>query len=151
MLLLHLITLFIIFNTTYLPLTCNLPPPPPPPPPHHRVVPSQPLNLDYTNDTSTSVILTWATPTSPNGIIESYTLQISDVSTISTPVLVPNITNITNIDGNLVEYTLTGLLPFHTYELVLYALTDRGEGPGSTTLTLYTLEDREWVDMWGGG
>ncbi|XP_064396511.1 phosphatidylinositol phosphatase PTPRQ-like isoform X3 [Halichondria panicea] len=100
--------------------------------------PSMPLNLGYSNDTSTSVNLTWDMPTSPNGVIESYTLQIDDVSTISTPVSVPNVTN---INGSLTVYTLTGLLPFHTYELVLYALTDRGAGPGSTPLTVYTLED----------
>ncbi len=110
-----------------------------------------PLSLDYTNDTSTSVNLTWDMPTSPNGVIESYTLQIDDVSTISTPVSIPNVPN---IDGSLIVYTLTGLLPFHTYELVLYALTDRGSGPGSTPLTVYTLEDCEWVGvgkMWGEG
>ncbi len=118
-----------------------------------RTAPSMPLNLDYSNDTSTStsVNLTWDMPTSPNGVIESYTLQIDDVSTISTPVSVPNVTN---INGSLTVYTLTGLLPFHTYELVLYALTDRGAGPGSTPLTVYTLEDCKWVGvgkMWGEG
>ncbi len=101
-----------------------------------NAVPSEPLNLDYVNDTSTSVNITWEPPANRNGIIESYTLQITDMPTSDIP-------NVTNIAGSSEFYLLTGLLPYQTYELVLYALTDRGEGPGSTPLIIYTLEDRK--------
>ncbi len=105
------------------------------------LVPSEPLNLDYTNATSTSINLTWESPLSPNGDIESYTLQITDISTDSIPTL--NIANVSGITGN--NTVLTGVLPYHSYELVLYALTDRGAGPGSTPLIVYTLQDSKYT------
>lgn len=101
-------------------------------------VPSEPLDLTYTNDSSTRISLTWQPPESPNGIIESYTLQITDITLSTDETELPSITDIT---GNTTEYIVDILLPFHTYHLVLYALTDRGAGPGSVALIVYTLED----------
>lgn len=49
----------------------------------------------------------------------------------------------TDIDKGLTDLSVTDLLSFHTYELVLFALTDRGAGPGSEPLIVYTLEDCE--------
>ena len=36
---------------------------------------------------------------------------------------------------------LAGLRPFQQYEVVVFALTDKGTGPGSAPLDVFTLED----------
>lgn len=106
-------------------------------------VPSVPLDLAYTNESSISVRLTWTRPASPNGVIESYTLNITDLSVMPNQL---DSQTITDSSGNLTEYlVMTGLLPFHTYKFVLTASTDRGPGNESTLLIVYTLEDCECV------
>ena len=70
-----------------------------------------------------------------NGVIEGYILQYT------LPEQLPE--NTTETTETM--YILGGLTPFTTYTVVIVALTDKGAGPPSEELTVYTLEDRKFV------
>ena len=50
-----------------------------------------------------------------------------------------NITVTTEI--TLQSQILEDLIPFRRYEVTVFALTDKGAGPGSVPLDVFTLED----------
>ena len=136
-------------STPPLPLLHSSPSTPPPLPPPASLlplpllhsptisVPSAPLDLSYRNITPNSINVTWSPPANPNGIIDNYTLQYMAV-TMGT-VTMGNITVITEITRQL--QLLDDLIPFRRYEVMVFALTDKGAGPVSVTLDVFTLED----------
>ena len=98
-------------------------------------VPSQPLNLTSMNITSRSFVARWSPPGDLNAPEINYTLQLSGPS-------LP-----TNFTGILTELLLLeGLMPFWRYEVVVFAVSEKGPGAGSQQLTVTTLEDGKW--MW---
>ena len=100
------------------------------------IAPSEPRELAYTNLTATSIEVTWSTPASPNGIIESYSLVYTEsVSNTSSPV--------DNIPGNQEAYNITGLMEYERYVVEVFAVTDRGKGPSSTPLDVLTDQHRK--------
>ena len=87
------------------------------------------------NISSSSISVSWAEPDPTNGIITSYTLQYYNSSDGG---LIATFEEISTLSR-----TVTGLTPFTTYLLEVVALTDRGAGPPSDAVTVYTLEDGE--------
>ena len=81
---------------------------------------------------STSFTVTWLPPANPNGIIDNYTLEYTD----NTMGMTTTETGITTERQALVD-----LRPFRLYQVTVYALTDKGPGPGSVPLDVTTLED----------
>ena len=81
---------------------------------------------------STSFTVTWLPPANPNGIVDNYTLEYTDITARMT-------TTETGITTE--RQALVGLRPFWLYRVVVYALTDKGPGPGSVPLDVTTLED----------
>ena len=76
---------------------------------------------------SSSVILHWTPPDTPNGVITQYSIQL-------------NGTDITNLNSNVLMYTIGGLSPDTVYVLQLSAHTSVGAGPpSSVTITTRKL------------
>ena len=96
--------------------------------------PSAPLNVTAYNDSSTSIIVSWLPPMTPNGIIRSYRVVynrssdgfVEDVNTSDTSAMI----------FMLDEFT--------TYQVQVFATTV-AEGVGSEVVTVTTDEDSESV------
>ena len=96
-------------------------------------VPSEPLNLDSINITARSFVITWSPPSEQNAPEINYTVQL----------IGPN-SNMAEFRGIQAEiYLLEGLMPFANYTVVVFAVSEKGPGPGSEMLTTETLEDSE--------
>ena len=88
------------------------------------VAPSDvPNNVTIIAADSTSLLIEWKPPNTPNGIITHYTLYINytNDSQIAT----------TLIDGQFNIYLLEGLTPYQLVGISLSATTVGGEGPQS--------------------
>ena len=82
------------------------------------LVPSEPHSLEIIFVNSSSVTLQWNTPTTTNGGITQYSIQLKG-------------TNIANLSSNELMYTIGGLSPDTVYVLQLRAHTGAGPGPSS--------------------
>ena len=97
--------------------------------------PSMPLNLRYENISAVSIRVFWDAPDQPNGVIEEYRLDITEVvtgiprSTTSEPQ--------SDFDNELV---IDSLLEYERYTVVVTAATNRGFGNSSAPLEVLTLE-----------
>ena len=80
-----------------------------------------PNNVTIIAGDSTSLLIEWKPPNTPNGIITHYTLYINytNDSQIAT----------TLIDGQFNIYLLEGLIPYQLVGISLSATTAGGEGP----------------------
>ena len=84
-----------------------------------------PSNVVVTNVTSSSVLISWSPPSTPNGIITHYTIYVnytdgSGIFTIQT-------------ESSATSYTLTDLQPYQSVIVQVSASTAVGEGPVSET------------------
>ena len=96
-------------------------------------VPSEPLNLIPMTITARSFVVTWSPPSDLNAPEINYTLQLTG----------PN-SNVMDFPGIRAEMRLLeDLMPFTNYTVVVIAVSEKGPGPGSKTLTVMTLEDSE--------
>ena len=103
-----------------------------------EAAPIQPVGLNATNRTATSISLQWSRPIPTNGIITTYTLTYTDGSisdTIDIPVefVPPSEYNVTTI-------TVDSLNEFTNYTFNLSATTGGGTGPAATLLDVLTSE-----------
>ena len=107
---------------TFLLLSANStppPPPPPPPPPVPEGVPP-PILLD---GVASTVLISWDTPSSPNGVILEYQVEKNEGGD-------NNFTAIATVAGNAFRvFVDTNILPFTTYEYRIVVVN----GAGSTT------------------
>ncbi|XP_048863793.1 LOW QUALITY PROTEIN: phosphatidylinositol phosphatase PTPRQ-like [Brienomyrus brachyistius] len=96
-------------------------------------VPGSVMSVSYQNIGSTSILVTWAPPLSPNGRITYYALYWLDVGTNEA---FRSVTNETSI-------VLTGLKKYNLYKLRVAASTAVGESPLSEVDDVFavTLED----------
>ncbi|XP_023666780.2 phosphatidylinositol phosphatase PTPRQ-like isoform X2 [Paramormyrops kingsleyae] len=96
-------------------------------------VPGSVMSVSYQNISSTSILVTWAPPLSPNGRITYYALYWLDVGTKEA---FRSVTNETSI-------VLTGLKKYNLYKLRVAASTAVGESPLSEVDDVFaiTLED----------
>ena len=83
------------------------------------IVPSKPYSLEVLSVNSNSATLQWIPPETPNGVITHYSIQLDG-------------TDIVNISGSVLMYTVEGLSPDTVYVLQLRAHTGAGAGPSST-------------------
>ena len=98
-------------------------------------VPLAPLDLQYTNLTSSSIQVTWSPPMNINGIFQRYIIMITRLNP-------QNSVNQTldTFDVNVTVFNITGLEEFERYTIVVYGETDAGVGPGSDPLDVLTDE-----------
>ena len=96
-------------------------------------VPSEPLNLTSMTVTARSFVVTWSPPSDLNAPEINYTLRLTG----------PN-SNVMDFPGIRAEMSLLeGRMPFTSYTVVVFAVSEKGPGPSSETLTVMTLEDSE--------
>ena len=79
---------------------------------------------------STSIILAWSAPLTPNGVITEYQLQCSGGGQVFNRTVMETTT------------TLSGLLPYTNYSCSITAHTSAGGGPAAIIIVT-TLQDGE--------
>ena len=89
-------------------------------------MPSEPHLSEIVFVNSSSLTLQWTPPDTPNGVITQYSIQL-------------NGNNITDLNSNVLTYTIAGLSPDTVYVLQLTASTSAGAGPPSS-VTITTRE-----------
>lgn len=91
-----------------------------------------PLNIQVTSNSSSSVLVSWTPPSTPNGVVTTYNLYInySDGSSITRM----------QISGAAVNYTVSGLQPYQLVSVSISASTAAGEGPTSEVVTGRSME-----------
>ena len=94
---------------------------------------SAPVNVTAHNLSSTSIMVTWQPPLTPNGIIRSYHVEVFASSTGDV------VNEITTTNTSVI---ITMLEKFTTYEVQVFATTIT-EGDGSDVVTVTTDEDSE--------
>ena len=99
------------------------------------LAPNAPLNVTARNDSSTSILVTWAPPMTPNGIIRSYRVEFTGMDDSS------DVDNVTT-DNMTTSIVIEMLEKFTTYEVQVFATTVE-EGNGSEIVTVTTDEDSE--------
>ena len=92
------------------------------------LAPSAPLQVTSHNISSTSIMVTWQPPTTPNGIVRSYRIEFTtggvadNTYTVNTSIII-----------NMLE-------KFTTYQIQVFATTV-AEGDGSVFVSATTDED----------
>ena len=82
------------------------------------VGPSAPQLLDFVSVNTSSVILQWQLPATPNGVIVLYSLKYNSTTLI-----------VTNTSSDVLMYTVGGLSSENVYIFQVTAHTRAGEGP----------------------
>lgn len=96
---------------------------------------------------STTLTVTWDTPSSPNGLITRYDIIATPTSTVGveSPLGIIASTTLNVVEPEMVLLSiLSGLVPATTYDVVLVAYTSAGGGSGSA-VQLQTLESGMYV------
>ncbi|KAH9519424.1 hypothetical protein Btru_075498, partial [Bulinus truncatus] len=106
-------------------------------------------NLTVKEFTNTSVTLSWQKPTSPNGNITGYLLEVnlSGSCVDSYRFICNNCINAVNFDSNcsniknvsksfedlenIIQYTIQNLRPYRNYTFTIYAINEEGKGKES--------------------
>ena len=97
------------------------------------VAPSEPLNVTAMSINSTSVLITWEQPESPNGILRFYRVTYTSAQP-------PDATPITvNTIDNSTSEIIGGLEPFTAYRVFVVGVTVE-EGPPSEVVMIMTNE-----------
>ena len=91
---------------------------------NHDTVPEDaPLDAQAVGRNPSSVLVTWVQPSTPNGVITSYTIYIN--YTDGTP------TEIIQSRSSTTSYTVSNLQPYQLIIVEISASTSAGEGPKS--------------------
>ncbi|XP_019858755.1 PREDICTED: receptor-type tyrosine-protein phosphatase F-like [Amphimedon queenslandica] len=94
---------------------------------------SPPVNLTVSTLSHTSILIDWAPPSTPNGVIIAYTLYIDHTNGTSTTV---NVTRKGSVIDTVYEYT--ALSPYQLVVVSVSAWTSIGEGPVSPIVHITT-------------
>ena len=94
-----------------------------------------PLNVSFSEVTSTSLILTWLPPLHPNGMILHYIISLLEVNTGS---------NLTYQAHSHSFFSVGDLHPSYSYLIRVFAVTIE-MGPTSLNLMVTTLEDSKFI------
>ena len=99
-------------------------------------MPGSPANLRVMGNSPSSVLVSWNPPSTPNGVITSYSLYVnysdgSPIDQILTGALIMN-------------YTIAGLQPYQLISVQISANTSSGEGPVSEFTSGRTREEGEY-------
>ncbi len=79
------------------------------------------MNVQVAGSSPSSVLITWIMPSTPNGIITSYSLYVnySDGSPIA----------VLRSNASTTNYTIANLQPYQLVTVQVSGRTDAGEGP----------------------
>ena len=92
-----------------------------------------PLDAEAVGTSSSSVLVTWAPPPTPNGVIISYTLYVN--YTDGSPV------EIIQSRSSKTSYVVTNLQPYQIIIVEISANTSVGEGPKSEPVSGRSTEE----------
>ena len=92
-----------------------------------------PLDVEAIGRSASSVVVTWAPPSTPNGIITSYTIYINH--TDGSPV------EIMWSGSSTTSYIVTNLQPYQLIIVKISASTLAGEGPKSESASGRSTEE----------
>ncbi|XP_027399084.1 phosphatidylinositol phosphatase PTPRQ isoform X6 [Bos indicus x Bos taurus] len=90
-----------------------------------------PKDVQYSNLSSSSILLFWTPPSKPNGIIQYYSVYYRNTSG----------TFIQNISGFQTEAKLVGLEPVSTYSISITAFTKVGNGNQFSNVVKFTTQE----------
>ena len=96
----------------------------------HPTVPSVPLNVTLRGSTSTSLQISWSTPSFSNGANLLYHVEYTGLATenaVNDSFSTPNV-----LESSTTSVTISGLVPFSTYTIGVSASTSAGAGPASS-------------------
>ena len=103
-------------------------------------VPSVPLNVTLRGSTSTSLRISWSTPSFSNGANLTYHVEYTGVATenaVNDSFYTPNF-----LESSTTSVTFSGLVPFSTYTIGVSASTSAGAGP-TASINANTTESGE--------
>ena len=86
-----------------------------------------------------SITITWLPPDPTNGVIESYSIEVTPIDNSH---MIPLITV---LPMDELVYNISGLMEYINYSIIVFASTDKGQGPRSEAIEVQTLEHREWL------
>ena len=101
--------------------------------------PSAPLNVKAHNTSSTSILVAWTPPMTPNGIIRSYRIELTKIGGKDT-----NGGSSYTSDNMTTSMIIDMLEKFTTYKVQVFATTVE-EGDGSEIVKVTTDEDSEFL------
>ena len=110
----------------------------------HSAVPSAPpINVTVSNVAPGVVSLQWLPPPleNQNGEITGYVLQITDLE-------LPMKTEEVELDDVTTSAVKRGLKTAHLYNFNVAAVTEKGRGPFSHTISIHTLHDGKTAIFW---
>ena len=107
----------------------------------HFAVPSSPLNVTVANQTSTTLLVTWLSPSKPNGVLTNFELCYTGVYSVNPVLSSFHQLQCTNISFPAVYSLLEDLVPYSNYTISVRAVTGAGPGNSSTEIKGITKED----------
>ena len=109
----------------------------------HFAAPSSPFNVTVANKTSTTLLVTWLSPTTPNGVLTNYEVTYTGVSAVN-PVpesfFQPLSVSVSAFHSSV---ALPHLVPYSNYTISVRAFTGAGPGEYSEEVEDRTEEDGE--------
>ena len=90
-------------------------------------VPSVPLGVTLQGNTSTSLQISWSTPSFSNGANLTYRVEYTGIATenaVNGSFFAPSF-----LESTTTSVTISGLVPFSTYTIGVRASTSAGAGP----------------------
>ena len=104
-------------------------------------VPSSPLNVTIMNKTPASLLVKWVSPAIPNGILTTYEVTYTGVSSVNVvPASFYQSLSIT-ISAPNTSLVVPGLVPHSNYTISVRAFTSAGPGEVSEAIRGRTEED----------
>ena len=103
-------------------------------------VPSVPLGVTLRGSTSTSLQVSWSTPSFSNGANLTYRVEYTGVATLNA--VNDSFSTLNFLESSTTSVTISGLVPFSTYTIGVRASTSAGVGP-TASINATTTESGE--------
>ena len=104
-------------------------------------VPSPPLSVTVSDKTSTTLLVTWLPPATPNGVLTSYEVYYKGVSSVNpVPASFYQPLSVT-VSAPNTSLVVPGLVPHSNYTITVRAFTSAGPGEVSEEIEDRTEED----------
>ena len=107
----------------------------------HFAAPSSPLNVTVVNKTSTTLQVTWLSPSTPNGVLTNFQLCYTGVNSVNPVSSSFHQLHCTNIPFPATYLLLQHLVPYSNYTLSVRGVTGVGPGNSSEEIRDITEED----------
>ena len=113
---------------------------------HSSAAPSSPLNVTVLDQTPTSVLVTWVSPFTPNGVLTKYEVTYTGVSSVNpVPDSFFQSLYITASAPNT-SLAVQQLVPYSNYTISVRAFTSGGPGEYSEQIEARTEENGELLN-----